>query len=94
MKFLVISRPNGQGHGLNATADTGAQVKALVEDPKSPIEKAYAVISGGSIIVINAKDTVELATIVRSNPLFKASFTEIIPIADAHDFLTAFAAKK
>ncbi len=93
MKFLVISRPNGQPHGLKGGAESSAQVKSLVEDPKSPVEQAYAFIAGGSALVINAADTEELASIVRGNPLFKYSFTEIIPIADAHDFLAAFSKK-
>jgi hypothetical protein len=93
MKFLVISKPNGTSHGLEAgTASAlSKQIKGFVESPTNGLEAAYAMISGGSAIVINAADTKELAKMVRSNPLFKSSSTEIIPIADAHDFIAAFA---
>jgi len=92
MKFLVISKPNGNSHGLavSEAGMYGQKVQALVDSEANTIEKAYAIISGGSAVIINAVDTTELATIVRSSPLFKSSNTEIIPIADASDFLAAF----
>ncbi|MFN2268033.1 MAG: hypothetical protein ABR533_07130, partial [Desulfonatronovibrio sp.] len=51
------------------------------------LEVCYTLISGGHAFVINADSTEELATKVRYNPLFKSTETEIIPIANAVDFL-------
>jgi len=92
MKFLVISRPNGQDHGLASgydrvdnISDHNKALKGLLKD--NTVENAYAFISGGSAVVINADSTKELAIKVRHNPLFKSCNTEIIPIADAIDFL-------
>ncbi len=96
MKFLVISRPNGQDHGLAGTYDVvdnvndhNKNLKRILRD--KTVERADAFISGGSAVVMNADTTKELAVKVRSNPLFKSSSTEIIPIADAVDFLDGVA---
>ena len=69
----------------DAVAGYGNAVAAAVENGK--LEAAYVLIGGGSVYVVNADDTEELALKVRSDPLFKSSHTEIHPIADASDFL-------
>ena len=96
MKFLVISRPNGNDHGLSGGYDVAENInnhndnlKALLAD--NTIEAAYAFISGGATIIMNANSTKELAIKVRNNPLFKSSHTEVIPVADAVDFLEGVA---
>lgn len=89
MKFLIINRPNGSDHGLAASADAIESYANAVEAglKSGAIECAYALIAGGSAYVINAKDTEELAVKVRYDPLFASSDTQVIPIADAIDFL-------
>lgn len=93
MKFLVINRPTGDDHGLGHDAgvahDFAEQIEAAVAN--GTIECAYAFVSGGGAYVCTAKDTEELVKKVRLNPLFKSSHTEVIPIADAHDFLRGVA---
>lgn len=89
MKFLVVARPNGQPHGLSTSpesvhAHANAVEAALAE---GSVEAAYAIVAGGYVSVFTAKDTEQLARMVRYNPLFKSSSVDIIPIADAQDFL-------
>ncbi len=62
-----------------------AQLKELLDN--GTLEVCYMLISGGHMFVIDAKDTEELAVKVRYNPLFKKSHTEIIPIANAVEYL-------
>lgn len=99
MKFLVIMRPNGSKHGIGK--DGKGHTEALKKAIKSgAVESAYAFIGGGAAYVVKAKDTYELAGKVRYNPLFDSCSVEVIPVADAVDFLeaahrqTAPAAKK
>ena len=89
MKFLIINRPTGHDHGLDGSADSVHSYANAVEAglKNGSIEAAYALIAGGSAYVINAKNTEELATKVRYNPLFASQTTEVIPVADAVDFL-------
>lgn len=92
MKFLVITRPNGQGHGLesstSSTAGFASEIKKLRSE--NVLEAAYAFIGGGSAYVILADTSKQLAVLVRSNPLFHTQHHEIIPIADADDFLEGY----
>ncbi|XZF15894.1 hypothetical protein ACTHGU_07135 [Chitinophagaceae bacterium MMS25-I14] len=93
MKFLVITRPNGANHGLNASSETARSMSEelrKLQDAKV-IEVCYAFIGGGSAYVINADTAKQLAVLVRSNPLFHSQTHEIIPVADAYDFLEVHA---
>lgn len=97
MKFLVINRHTGHdvAHEHLQHEDPGvvkerkdkalAQLKEFIKD--GTLEVCYSLISGGHAYVINAATTEELATKVRYNPLFKKTETEIIPIADAVEFI-------
>jgi hypothetical protein len=93
MKFLVIGKPFSKNHGYSSSNEKVSthvnSLKSVVGS--STVEKAYALISGGFALVINANDTEELAVIVRSNPFFKTSHVDIIPIADAVDFVEGHA---
>ncbi len=100
MKFLVIGKPIVSDHAIETSSRSvssqASAVASLVGGSRSGdggggLEKAYALISGGFVLIINANDTLELATTVRANPLFKTCHVEIIPIADAQDFLEAAA---
>jgi hypothetical protein len=93
MKFLVIATSNSRendfdlaGNNLNSLIK---QLQAMIGS--RTLESAYALISGGFVLIINAEGTNELATIIRSNPLFKTTHTQIMPIADAVDFLEGYA---
>ena len=90
MKFLVIMRPNGSDHsaGKDTKSHTAALKKAIKE---GVVEAAYAFIGGGCAYVVKAKDTYELAGKVRFNPIFEASHVDVIPVADAVDFLDSAA---
>jgi len=89
MKFLVIGKPISPDHSVSSSSESAnshaSTLRSMVDGPV--LEKAYILISGGFALVVNANDTVELATIVRSNPFFKTCTVDIIPIADAHDYL-------
>jgi hypothetical protein len=93
MKFLVISRPHGGGHDAGShpavAREFADQLRKMIDD--GTLEAAYAFIGGGSAYVISADSTVELAHKVRGNPVFSAGTHEVIPIADAHDFLDGVA---
>jgi hypothetical protein len=92
MKFLVITRPLGGGQKIaNASATSyTAEIKKL-HDSKV-LEASYAFIGGGSAYVVQADTTKQLAVLVRSSPLFHSQSHEVIPIADAMDFLEGLAA--
>lgn len=91
MKFLVISRPNGHQHdlGKNVSAKNYAAEITKLHESKV-LEVSYAFIGGGSAYVVNADTAKQLAVLVRSNPLFNTQNHEIVPIADANDFLEAY----
>lgn len=93
MKFLVITRPNGGEHGLSATKQSATSMAAELRklQESKVLEVCYAFIGGGSAYVINADSTKQLAVLVRSNPLFHSQTHEIVPVADAYDFLEAHA---
>jgi len=94
MKFLVITRPNGADHDLSTDRGSAAGQAGLVEEllKSKVVEVAYAFIGGGSAYVVNADTAKQLAVLVRTNPLFSTQSHEIIPVADAHDFLKGVAA--
>ncbi len=88
MKFLVLTRPNGTRTNTRTAEEASKlarEVKRLHE--KNIIEAAFAFIGGGSAFVLNADTTKQLAILIRSNPLFSTQHHEIIPVADATDFL-------
>ncbi|MEW6278798.1 MAG: hypothetical protein AB1758_09265 [Candidatus Eremiobacterota bacterium] len=82
-------RRNGGDHGLNTGKDSvkgyAAGLRKAIKD--GHVENAYAFIGGGGAYVCSAKDTHELAAKVRYNPLFSSCSVEVVPIADAVDFL-------
>ncbi len=91
MKFLVVSRPNGAGHDVSASsASSNANALRKLQDDRV-IEVAYAFIGGGSAYVVKADTAKQLAVLIRSNPLFQSQNHEVIPVADAHDFLDGVA---
>lgn len=94
MKFMVINKPTGHGHGLEDTPESirkyAGQVQELMDN--GTIEEAYVIISGGHLYIIDADTTEELVTKVRYNPLFKGSHTEVIAIEDALGYLEGYAA--
>lgn len=97
MKFLVINKHTGQDVShphlqhedpkvVKQRKEKGiAHLKELLNN--GTLEVCYSLISGGHAFVINAESSEELAVKVRYNPLFKSTETEIIPIANAVDFL-------
>ncbi len=89
MKFLVINRPNGRETSFDSSAAGIRLAKDLIEQTiaDGTIEAAYAFIGGGHAYIIEAADTEQLFRLVRGNPLFKSSHTEVIPIVDAIDAL-------
>lgn len=93
MKFLVITRPNGADHGLDGSrmdaVAFSSEIKRL--HASKVLEASYAFIGGGSAYVVKANTAHELALLVRTNPLFKSQSHEIIPVADATDFLDGYA---
>ena len=93
MKFLVISRPNGSDHRQNKTTASAKSLSGSIRKlhENKTIEASYVFIGGGSAFVVVADSTKQLAVIVRSNPLFSSQNHEIIPIADAADFLEGYA---
>lgn len=93
MKFLVIARPTGHDHGLDSSARSARRFAGELKklQKSGGIEACYAFIAGGYAYVVNAADTRELAVKVRHDPLFDTAHTEIIPVADAVDFLEGVA---
>jgi hypothetical protein len=93
MKFLVITRPNGNSHSVEASKSSATNLAATLRQLQSDgvIEASYAFIGGGSAYVVNADTAKQLGVLVRSNPLFSSQNHEIIPVADAHDFLDGLA---
>lgn len=94
MKFLIINRgTGGQDHGMNVTpASLGTHaenLRGLLGN--GTLEGAWALLSGGHAYVTSADDAEDLAVKLRSNPLFKSSHTEVLPIADAVDFIDRYA---
>lgn len=94
MKFLILNRASGQPHDLETTPGAVAShtnnLKGMLAD--GTLEAAWALLSGGHAYVTVAQDAEELALKLRQNPLFDSSHTEVLPIADAVDFLERFAA--
>jgi hypothetical protein len=93
MKFLVITGRNGLEKesvrsGLEVV-DLAKEVSELYQ--KKVLESSFAFMGGGSAFVLNANSTEELSVLIRSNALFRYRSHEIIPIADAIDFLKRFA---
>ena len=90
-KYLVINRPNGREPegwthaGAHKAADMLAEALG-----NGSVEAAYVLISGGHAYIIEAGSTEELAAKVRYNPLFSQSNTEILPIADAMEYLKGY----
>jgi hypothetical protein len=90
MKFMIINRPTGfnaksvesQPKHLRAYAD---QIRGWIRN--KDIECCYHMVGGGHVYVVNADTIDQLTLMVRRNPLFEESNTEVIPITDAHDFL-------
>lgn len=97
MKFLVINKHTGQDAAHphlqhddpNVVKERKDKALDQLKELKSngTLEACYSIISGGHAYVINAETTEELAVKVRYNPLFKMTETEIIPIADAVEFI-------
>lgn len=92
MKFLVINRHGTPGAtpSPQVLKDYAAKIREMKE--KGILLAAYAFLSGGHAYVVEASDTADLARKVRLNPIFGLSETEIIPVAEAEDFLEGFAA--
>ena len=94
MKFMVINKPTGHGHGIEDTPESirkyAAQVKEMMDN--GTIDDAYVILSGGHLYIIDADTTEELVAKVRYNPLFKGSHTEIIPIEGVLGYLEGYAA--
>lgn len=92
MKFLIINRPDGGRKVRKNPEGTRKHANSLKELLKSKeIECAYALIGGGGAYVVEAKDTRELAIMVRENPLFEQCTTDVIPVANAVEFLEGHA---
>ena len=91
MKFMIINRSRGASYG-DGNLDHSKHGQVVMENAlaKGHIEACYVLLSGGHIIIAECENTAELAKLVRINPLFKASDTEIIPIEDASKFLNAY----
>jgi hypothetical protein len=91
MKFMIINRSRGARHG-DGNIDHSKHGQVVMENAleKGHIEACYVLISGGHIIIAECENTHELAKLVRINPLFKSSDTEIIPIEDASHFLNEY----
>ena len=94
MKFLIINRgTGGDDHGVDvspASLDTHADtLRGLLSN--GTLEGAWALLSGGHAYVTTAADAEDLALKLRGNPLFKSSHTEVLPIADAVDFIDRYA---
>lgn len=89
MKFMVTYRPNRITRDSDPSpavlAKAAAYVKELLEN--GTIEAAYALHSGGHILIFDAESSEELAVKVRYNPVFKDSATEVVPIEDLVSFL-------
>jgi len=76
-------------HSAAEAAELGREVRRLHEE--KVLEASFAFIGGGSAYVLNADTTKQLAVLIRSNPLFSSQHHEIIPVADAADFLEGLA---
>jgi len=88
MQFLVINRPYDSHRtkgGSNELRAHAKNVKAFLKD--GTLSAAYAFVGGGHAYVLNASDTKDLALKLRANPLFGTSHTEVIPVADAVEWL-------
>jgi len=91
MKFMIINRSRGASYG-KGDIEHSKRGQEVLENAleQGHIEACYVLISGGHIIIADVDSASELAKLVRYNPLFKASDTEIIPIAEATKFLDAY----
>jgi hypothetical protein len=89
VKFLVINRPNGRETKFDSSPAGIRYARDLVDQTiaEGTVEVAYAFVGGGHAYVVSARDTEQLFRLVRDNPLFKSSHTEVIPILDAVDAL-------
>jgi hypothetical protein len=89
VKFLVINRPNGRDTKFDSSPAGIRYAKDLVDQTiaEGTVEAAYAFIGGGHAYIVSARDSAQLFRLVRGNPLFKSSNTEVIPILDAVDGL-------
>jgi len=94
MKFMIINNPNGHNYS-KTDGSTSIDAKALADlMAEGVVENAYSTVAGGHIYVVKAKDTEQLVRLVRGNPFFHDSETEVIPLMDAVDFLEGFSANK
>lgn len=87
MKFMIINTPNGQNYSetsSNSPVDA-SRLQSLLDD--GTLEVAYSTVAGGHIYVVKADSTEELVRLVRGNPFFHDSHTEVIPLMDAVDFI-------
>lgn len=93
MKFLVINRPTGVPSGVERHHESYEKMADSIEKAikDGTIDAAWSFIGGGHAYIVTAKDTKELSLKVRYNKLFRSSDTEIIPVADAVDFLRSSA---
>ncbi|HZI17746.1 MAG TPA: hypothetical protein VEY09_04050 [Pyrinomonadaceae bacterium] len=87
MKFMIINTPNGQNYSETSPSSTVdvTQLQTLLDS--GTVEVAYSTVAGGHIYVVTAESTEELVRLVRGNPFFHDSHTEVIPLMDAVDFL-------
>jgi hypothetical protein len=87
MKFMIINNPNGHNYSETSanSSVTSDRLQSLVDS--GVVEVAYSTVAGGHIYVVRASSTEELVRLVRGNPFFHDSHTEIIPLMDAVDFL-------
>jgi hypothetical protein len=87
MKFLVIMRPNGQPYDLASDARQKYAGELRQALSSGDVEAAYAFVAGGGAFVVNANESDELIAKVRSNPYFKGSHVDVIPVVDADAFI-------
>ena len=92
MKFIILNRSSGQPSQVEASdvARHTESLRQLLAD--GTLEAAWALLSGGHAYVTSADDAEDLAKKLRKNPLFDSSHTEVLPVADAVDFLDRYTA--
>lgn len=89
LKFLVIIRSHDQYTEGSAPDERQDRLRAIQQLKKeSIVELALEFIGGGGAYVVCISSTVRLAVLLQTSPLFKGKRREVIPVAEAADYLT------
>jgi hypothetical protein len=92
VKFLVISRPKGKlDRTLTPAEADGLRERLLGYMKQGVVERAYVILGGGTVHVINAETSDDLMRALRRHEISRVGDIEVQVVEDAVAFLEAYA---